>query len=128
MKNEPSILVPQKAQRILLRKLQDIIEGTCYRYGQRELVHALSNNGWECEEAAELGSWVEVLEGDAEVFKKLEGGERHGVLSGILDIQPAVSDRMQRIDCKGFITFLSTAVELANMLQDDRQREVFERP
>lgn len=78
--------------------------------------------GWNCAEAVELSSWMQIFADQQEDFWETGRRATHEVLKGMTELQFAVVHR-RSVDGRGMIVLLSNAVMLAEMLQEHQWRD-----
>jgi vacuolar-type H+-ATPase subunit I/STV1 len=92
--------------------LQEVLEGACFAFGQRELPTLLLEHGWKCAEAVALRTWVEQFAILQDVFDTAPSKD---LLKSVAGIQATVVNRTP-VDSSGMKKFLDDAVELTAIL------------
>ncbi|KAF5638098.1 hypothetical protein F52700_4802 [Fusarium sp. NRRL 52700] len=113
------IYLPFSAQHKLMVHLQERLETMCFSFAQRVLPHALEGRGWDCPEMVQLHLWVKDSAFQQYVEEKVPDVEqRVQLLHSLSEIRRCAVNR-RRIDTVMLEALLSSAVELANILEED---------
>ncbi|KAF5571996.1 hypothetical protein FPANT_13436 [Fusarium pseudoanthophilum] len=114
------IYLPFSAQHKLMVHLQERLETMCFSFAQRVLPHALESRGWDCPEMVQLHLWMNCLSFQQYVEEKVPGtNERDQLHSSIIEIWRCATKR-KRIDTTVLEALLSSALELAKVLEEER--------
>ncbi|KAF5694105.1 benzoate carboxyl methyltransferase [Fusarium denticulatum] len=112
------IYLPFSAQHKLMMHLQERLETMSFSFAQRALPHALENRGWDCPEMLQLHLWMKDSVFQQYVEQNVPDMERCGqLLSSVSDIRRCAVNR-RRIDTTALETLLSSALELAKVLEE----------
>ncbi|KAF5599112.1 hypothetical protein FPCIR_2508 [Fusarium pseudocircinatum] len=113
------IYLPFSAQHKFMMHLQERLEIMCFSFAQRVLPHALETRGWDCPEMVQLHLWMKDLSFQQYVEDKVPGTkERDQLQSSIIEIRRCAAKR-KRIDTTMLEALLSSALELANLLEEE---------
>ncbi|KAF5675087.1 hypothetical protein FCIRC_7560 [Fusarium circinatum] len=113
------IYLPFSAQHKLMVHLQERLEAMCFSFAQRVLPHALEARGWDCPEMVQLHLWMKDLAFKQYVEGKvLEMELRAQLLNSVTEIRRCAVNR-RRIDTTVLEALLSSALELANILDEE---------
>ncbi|KAF9760791.1 hypothetical protein IL306_004117 [Fusarium sp. DS 682] len=107
-----TICLPFGSQHKLMVHLQEVLEGACFAYGQRNLAGILRERGWDCVEAVALHTWMNEFPAMTETFDTIHGRE---LLQSVVDIQDIAAKRT-RIDWSRMKKLLDDAFELTEVL------------
>ncbi|KAM0540351.1 hypothetical protein ACHAO7_011260, partial [Fusarium culmorum] len=111
-KEQNTICLPFSSQHKLIVHLQEVLEGACFAYGQRNLAGILRGRGWDCAEAVALHTWMNEFPA---MTKTLDTKHRRELLQSGVDIQNIVAKRT-RIDWSRMKKLLDDAFELTEIL------------
>lgn len=62
------LYLPAKGQRRLLGKVQDILEQSCYMFGQRKMPDEIQKQDWDSADCVELNVWMWLFKSREDVF------------------------------------------------------------
>ncbi|KAG9497994.1 hypothetical protein J7337_010870 [Fusarium musae] len=114
------IYLPFSAQHKLMMHLQERLETMCFSFAQRVLPNALETRGWDCPEMVQLHLWMNCLSFQQYVEERVPGtNERDQLHSSIIEIWRCATIR-KRIDTTVLEALLSSALELAKVLEEER--------
>ncbi|PNP78782.1 hypothetical protein FNYG_07924 [Fusarium nygamai] len=114
------IYLPFSAQHKLMVHLQERLETICFSFAQRVLPHALETRGWDCPEMVQLHLWMKDPSFQQYVEEKVpDTRERDQLHSSIIEIRRCAVKR-KRIDTTMLEALLSSALELGNILEEER--------
>ncbi|KAI5455723.1 hypothetical protein BGZ63DRAFT_429610 [Mariannaea sp. PMI_226] len=121
--------IPFSVKHKLVVRLQQILEDTCYKFGEREMQQRLKERGWGCAEAVELDTWMEEFLDQQGIFQKEDDDGSKSVealFKSVADIRHVAVRRTYV--CMGVIErFLKAAEELMCLLKVGRYVEVIKR-
>ncbi|KAF4496219.1 hypothetical protein FAGAP_7651 [Fusarium agapanthi] len=113
------IYLPFSAQYRLMVHLQERLEVMCFSFAQRVLPHALEARGWDCPEMVQLHLWMKDFAFQQYVEEKVPDMEwRVQLLDSVSEIRRCAVNR-GRIDTTMLEALLSSALELANILEEE---------
>jgi hypothetical protein len=55
------VYIHYRCQHQILTTIQELLEESCFEFGQRHFPHLLITKGWDCPEAVELTEWTKIL-------------------------------------------------------------------
>ncbi|KAF5537523.1 hypothetical protein FMEXI_9845 [Fusarium mexicanum] len=120
------IYLPFSAQHKLMVHLQERLETMCFSFAQRALPHALEARGWDCPEMVQLHLWMKDLTFQQYVEEKVPDMERRiQFLNSVSEIRRCAVNR-RRIDTTVLEALLSSASELANILEEEHSVNEFD--
>ncbi|VTO83132.1 unnamed protein product [Fusarium graminearum] len=99
-------------QHKLIVHLQEVLEGACFAYGQRNLAGILRGRSWDYAEAVALHTWINEFPAMTKTF---DTKHRRELLQSGVDIQNIVAKRT-RIDWSRMKKLLDDAFELTEIL------------
>lgn len=93
--------------------LQEVLEGACFAYGQRNLSKLLQEHGWNCVEAVSLRTWMNHLANIQHISDTIHSENLWESVAGIQDTA------VNRTPINSYILgkFLDDAVELTEILE-----------
>jgi hypothetical protein len=116
------VYIPYASQHRILTQVQDLLEQTCYSFGQERLADILSKAGWACPESVELNIWARTLSANQSRLDKQEianlGKPLAEVLESIVRIRHTAVHRLH-ITVIRIEQYLCDAELLANLLRDN---------
>lgn len=116
------LYLPAKGQRRLLNKVQDLLEHTCYTFGQRTMASELRKQAWDSSECVELNVWMGLFRAketlfDAERLAAI-GKPFPDLLSSIAQVRHTAVHRL-RVTAGRVETLLADAETFSALLADD---------
>ncbi|KAF4442951.1 Benzoate carboxyl methyltransferase [Fusarium austroafricanum] len=122
-----SISLPFSAQHRLMVYLQQSLEQTCFRFGQRHMPQVLDSEGWDCPEAVELSTWMESLDFKHYIWDTVfDRQERFRLLGSISNIRDYAVSRT-RVDCANLEKLILDASQMARILGEEDSARVTEK-
>jgi len=116
------IYLPYNVQHELLVKVQSLLEGACYRFGEKAMKDILAKEGWDCPESVELNRWPMVFLSHQEKFSAdaiIELGKPLvTVLDSITQLRHTAVHRL-RVRLTRVEQFMVDSESLARLLQDE---------
>ena len=79
------VYLPCDVHHHLLVKIQNLLEGVCYSFGQRELGQILDKRQWDCAESVEFSRWPKVPFSHPDKFPAIAIAELGKPLAQLLD-------------------------------------------
>lgn len=114
--DQAELELPFRSQHRLMAYLQRYLEGVCYEFGRQTMLGVLEKHGWDCAEAAQLGSWMDEFIQRAIIFEDdIEKEAAVDLFRSVANIQRVVVSRV-RTDSAGIRKFLLDAVRLTQVL------------
>ncbi|KAJ5158524.1 uncharacterized protein N7500_008175 [Penicillium coprophilum] len=55
------VYINYRCQHLFLTAIQELLEESCFEFGQLHFPHLLTTKGWDCPEAAEITEWTKIL-------------------------------------------------------------------
>ncbi|KAK1807667.1 hypothetical protein LTR12_017985 [Friedmanniomyces endolithicus] len=114
----------------LATKVQTILEGACYDFGQKRMQETLQEKGWDCPESVELNTWSNELRRHKQKFvpEDLEGIGKSfdDLLDSSCHLRHTAVHRL-RVTAARVEQFMSDAEVLCRLMQDEQSAETVAR-
>lgn len=114
------VYLPFATQHRLLNKLQNIMEKSCFSFGESFLNELLKERNWDCPERVELNIWSRTLKKSMFPEEDIDrlGKPLAQVLESIAHLRHTAVHRIQ-VSVNRVLEFLTDAERLATLLGDD---------
>lgn len=118
--------IPFPTQLQLLRKLQEILEQSCYKFAQLAVPELLQQNEWDCAESVELNIWSQVFSSNQEKlpFQGLEelGKPFSDILDSVAQLRHTAVHRIH-VTMTRLLQFCLDGESLLQLMQDNIARD-----